>query len=366
MRVDDARDRDPAARELLDDHRVGRQVEPHPAVLLGDRHPEQPELLHLLDDRLRELVRGVVVLGLRDDLLVDELADHLDDRLLLVGLLVERGGDGHRASIPVRRRAHRCDAVRCAPMNFARDVVEAAPPEQRALVELGRDGAGASGRFGRARAAGARTLAAHLDARGVRRGDVVLTLVGNRPEWVITMVACFRQGYVVLPCTEQLRAEGPAAAARGRRSRGSSSPTSATPPCSRPPAGAGRRSGRRGASGRRATRPPPARARARGSVPDHVHVRHRGRAEGGAARPALPRRPATAGRALARRATGRPRLVHGRGGLVEVGPQRVHRARGCGAPPRCCTTPASTRTSGWSCSRASASPCCAWRRRSTA
>ena len=37
----------------------------------------------------------VVVLGLRDDLLVDELADHLEDGLLLVGLLVERGGYGH-------------------------------------------------------------------------------------------------------------------------------------------------------------------------------------------------------------------------------------------------------------------------------
>jgi hypothetical protein len=38
-----------------------------------------------------------------------------------------------------------------------------------------------------------------------RRRDVVLTLVGNRPEWVARMVACFRQGFVVLPCTEQLR-----------------------------------------------------------------------------------------------------------------------------------------------------------------
>ena len=52
----DAGDRDPAARELLDDHRVGRQVEAHPAVLLGDRDAEQAELLHLLDDRLGELV----------------------------------------------------------------------------------------------------------------------------------------------------------------------------------------------------------------------------------------------------------------------------------------------------------------------
>ncbi len=51
----------------------------------------------------------------------------------------------------------------------------------------------------------ARGVAAQLHARGVRRGDVVLTLLGNQPEWVLTMVACFRQGFVVLPCTEQLR-----------------------------------------------------------------------------------------------------------------------------------------------------------------
>ena len=34
-----------------------------------------------------------------------------------------------------------------------------------------------------------------------------MTLVGNRPEWVLTMVACFRIGAVVLPCNEQLRAK---------------------------------------------------------------------------------------------------------------------------------------------------------------
>ena len=32
-----------------------------------------------------------------------------------------------------------------------------------------------------------------------------MTLVGNRPEWVLAMLACFRIGAVVLPCTEQLR-----------------------------------------------------------------------------------------------------------------------------------------------------------------
>ena len=90
-------------------------------------------------------------------------------------------------------------------MNFARDVVEAAPPGRRALVALGRGGDRRVWSMGEL-AACARTVAFHLDARGVRRGDVVLTLLGSRPEWVLTLLACFRQGYVALPCTEQLRA----------------------------------------------------------------------------------------------------------------------------------------------------------------
>jgi acyl-coenzyme A synthetase/AMP-(fatty) acid ligase len=32
-----------------------------------------------------------------------------------------------------------------------------------------------------------------------------MTLIGNRPEWVLTMLACFRIGAIALPCTEQLR-----------------------------------------------------------------------------------------------------------------------------------------------------------------
>ncbi len=46
-----------------------------------------------------------------------------------------------------------------------------------------------------------------MKARGVDRGDVVMTLIGNRPEWVLAMVACFRIGAVALPCNEQLRAK---------------------------------------------------------------------------------------------------------------------------------------------------------------
>ena len=33
-----------------------------------------------------------------------------------------------------------------------------------------------------------------------------MMLIGNRPEWVLAMVACFRIGAVALPCNEQLRA----------------------------------------------------------------------------------------------------------------------------------------------------------------
>ena len=90
--------------------------------------------------------------------------------------------------------------------NFARDVVEAAPAGRRAIVELARDGSRREWSFGEV-AARAGALAGRLAETGVRRGDVVLTLLGNRPEWVFTMVACFRQGFVVLPCTEQLRAK---------------------------------------------------------------------------------------------------------------------------------------------------------------
>jgi len=91
-------------------------------------------------------------------------------------------------------------------VNFARDVVQAAPPGELALVELTREGRRREWTFGEVSEHAARTAGA-LEVHGVRRGDVVMTLVGNRPEWVLTMVACFRIGAVVLPCTEQLRAK---------------------------------------------------------------------------------------------------------------------------------------------------------------
>jgi len=91
-------------------------------------------------------------------------------------------------------------------MNFARDVVDLAPRGRRALVELSRDGERREWSFGELSDRSAR-LAGALQAIGVGRRDVVMTLIGNRPEWVLAMLACFRIGAVALPCNEQLRAK---------------------------------------------------------------------------------------------------------------------------------------------------------------
>jgi acyl-coenzyme A synthetase/AMP-(fatty) acid ligase len=90
-------------------------------------------------------------------------------------------------------------------MNFTRDVVDAAPGDRRALLEIGRDGRTKEWSFGEVADRSAR-LAQTLIEHDVVKGDVVMTLIGNRPEWVLAMVACFRIGAVALPCNEQLRA----------------------------------------------------------------------------------------------------------------------------------------------------------------
>ena len=91
-------------------------------------------------------------------------------------------------------------------MNFARDVVDAAPPGRRALVVLPLEGERHEISFGEVADRSAR-LAGTLVSLGVRQGDVLMTVIGNRPDWVYAMVACFRIGAVALPCTEQLRAK---------------------------------------------------------------------------------------------------------------------------------------------------------------
>lgn len=82
----------------------------------------------------------------------------------------------------------------------------AADPPGLALIELARNGERREYTFPEVVDAAARYGGAFAE-RGVNPGDVVLTLIGNRPQWVFTMLACWRMGAVVLPCNEMLRAK---------------------------------------------------------------------------------------------------------------------------------------------------------------
>ncbi len=89
-------------------------------------------------------------------------------------------------------------------MNFVEDVLERFPASKPALLGISREGERRVWHFGELIAMSA-GLSGALAARGVGRGDVVMTLVGNRVEWVLTMLACWRMGAVALPCNTQLR-----------------------------------------------------------------------------------------------------------------------------------------------------------------
>jgi acetyl-CoA synthetase len=91
-------------------------------------------------------------------------------------------------------------------MNFVREVVQAPRAHAPALVELARDGTRRVWSFVEIEAASA-GLAGHLRRQGLEKGDVVLVWLGNRAEWVLTMLACFRLGVVPASCPEQLRAK---------------------------------------------------------------------------------------------------------------------------------------------------------------
>ena len=89
-------------------------------------------------------------------------------------------------------------------MNFVEDVLERSPASRPGLVAIDAEGRRRVWHFGElsARSAG---LSGALAARGVGREDVVMTLIGDRPEWVLSMLACFRIGAIALPCNPQLR-----------------------------------------------------------------------------------------------------------------------------------------------------------------
>jgi len=89
-------------------------------------------------------------------------------------------------------------------LNLIEDLLERYPASKRALVAVGRDGERRVWHFGELIALSA-GLSGAFGARGVGRGDVVMTLAGNRVEWVLAMLACWRIGAVALPCSTQLR-----------------------------------------------------------------------------------------------------------------------------------------------------------------
>ena len=82
--------------------------------------------------------------------------------------------------------------------------MERSPASRLGIVAIDPEGNRRDHYFGElvAQSAG---LSGAFAARGVQRGDVVMTLVGNRIEWVLSLLACWRMGAVALPCNTMLR-----------------------------------------------------------------------------------------------------------------------------------------------------------------
>jgi acyl-coenzyme A synthetase/AMP-(fatty) acid ligase len=102
-------------------------------------------------------------------------------------------------------------------VNGASLLLDGQDPAATALVCLDRQGR-AEFTFGEVEALSG-ALAAQLAGAGITTGDVVLTLIGSRAEWVLSMVAVLRLGAVALPCLEQLRPHDLAARLRVTRPR---------------------------------------------------------------------------------------------------------------------------------------------------
>jgi acyl-coenzyme A synthetase/AMP-(fatty) acid ligase len=89
-------------------------------------------------------------------------------------------------------------------VNLIEELMERSPASRLGVVAIDAEGNRRDHYFGEliAQSAG---LSGAFAARGVQRGDVVMTLVGNRIEWVLTLLACWRMGAVALPCNTMLR-----------------------------------------------------------------------------------------------------------------------------------------------------------------
>jgi acetyl-CoA synthetase len=89
-------------------------------------------------------------------------------------------------------------------VNLIEDLMERSPASRLGIVAVDSEGNRRDWHFGEliAKSAG---LSGAFAARGVERGDAVMTLVGNRIEWVLSLLACWRMGAVALPCNTMLR-----------------------------------------------------------------------------------------------------------------------------------------------------------------
>src|SRR6478672_9149410 len=87
--------------------------------------------------------------------------------------------------------------------NFALNIISPLSGDRRGLVALGADGSRREWTFAEIDHISSR-FAGGLRERGVQKGDVVLTRMGNTAEWVFTLTACWRIGAVAMPCNVQL------------------------------------------------------------------------------------------------------------------------------------------------------------------
>jgi hypothetical protein len=157
-------------------------------------------------------------------------------------------------------------------VNFATDVVEAADPKR---LRWSSSPARASGTSGRSVRSPGAPIPPRADDRGGGRGDVVLTLWATGRSGSSRWSPASARARSSLPCTEQLRRQGPAL--RWRRAPALVVADERNAAC------CGRLDGptsaRRGARQRRARATRRGRARAGGPVPDHVHERTSGEPE---------------------------------------------------------------------------------------
>jgi acyl-coenzyme A synthetase/AMP-(fatty) acid ligase len=89
-------------------------------------------------------------------------------------------------------------------VNIIDDLMERSPASRLGIVAIDQEASRRDWHFGELIATSA-GLSGAFAARGVGRGDVVMTLVGNRIEWVLSLLACWRMGAVALPCNTMLR-----------------------------------------------------------------------------------------------------------------------------------------------------------------